>query len=145
MSSPGFSDTLDLSLRASAGAVRWLAGLHAIAIGLTMLAEPPRWAGLAMAALFIASWAGLRRHPAFGYGPRALVRLIWHADNSWTLEDAGGRQQEAELSGRSLVQPWLLVLDFRLKDGGRRSRLLLGDELGQEPLRRLRARLLAGA
>ncbi len=145
MSSPGFSDTLDLSLKPSAGALRWLAGLHVLAIMLTVLADPPRWAGLAMAALFVASWASLRRHPVFGYGPRALVRLVWHREGGWTLEDARGQREEAELSGRSLVQPWILVLDFRLKNGARRARLLLGDELAPELSRRLRARLLAGA
>jgi membrane-bound toxin of toxin-antitoxin system len=144
MSSPGFSDTLDLSLKPSAGALRWLVGLHALAIVLTLLADPPRWAGLAMVALFIASWFSLRRHSVFGYGPRALVRLVWHREGGWTLEDARGRREEAELSGRSLVQSWGLVLSFKLKTGGSRVRVLLGDEVGPDLLRRLRARLLAG-
>jgi toxin CptA len=145
MSSPGFSDTLDLSPRPSAGALRWLTGLHALAIVLIMLADPPRWTGLTMAALLAASWFSLRRHPTFGYGPRGLVRLVWHREGGWTLEDAAGRREEAELSGLSLVQPWIMVLSFKLKSGGRRARVLLGDELPPELLRRLRARLLAGA
>src|SRR5579859_6990758 len=144
MSSPGFSETLDLSLKPSAGAVRWLAALHAAAILLTVAADPPRWAGLALTALFIASWANLRRHPALGYGSRALVRLIWHVEGGWTLQDGAGGRYDASLDGGSLAQPWLLVLNFRLQSGGRRTRVLLGDELGSELLRRLRARLLAG-
>ncbi|MBL6750342.1 MAG: hypothetical protein ISP90_07450 [Nevskia sp.] len=143
MSSAASGATLDLRLRASARALRWLVALHAGAILLTLAARPPHWAGLGMAILFAASWASLRRHPAFGYGPRALARLVRHPDGNWTLENAAGAQDGAELLGSSAVLGELIVLNFRLKSGARRSRVLLGDETDAESLRRLRARLLA--
>jgi hypothetical protein len=142
MSSTGSGSTLDLRLRASPRALRWLAALHVVAVLLTIAAKPPTWAGLGLAVLFLASWASLRRHSAFGYGARALVRLLRHPDGSWTVESAAGVQTEAELLGDSVVQDWIVVLNFRLKDGRQRSRVLLGDEADEDAFRRLRARLL---
>lgn len=144
MSSSGFSTSLDLSLRPSVRAVVGLSALHVAAVALSVLAGPPKWAGLLMALLFLLSWLSLRRHPAFGYGPRALHHLILHAEGGWTVESARGGRQDAELLGSSVVQSWIIVLNFKLKQGGRRSRVLVGDELDAEALRRLRARLLAG-
>lgn len=104
-------------------------------------AMAPGWPMGAIAGLIGFSWLNLRRHPALGFGPRALARLTWHSDGSWTLHDASDRKAEAELDDSSLTHAPLLVLNFKLKNGGRRARILLGDELEPEQLRRLRARL----
>lgn len=142
MSSSAFSTSLDLSPRPSVRAVVWLSLLHMAAVALVVLAGLSKWAGLGMAALFLVSWISLRRHPVFGYGPRALTHMIWHAEGGWTVESTRGGRQDAELLPGSVVQSWAIVLNFRLKQGGRRSRVLLGDELDADQLRRLRARLL---
>lgn len=92
---------------------------------------------LAMAA----SWLSLRRHAALGFGTQAIVRMTWHAEGHWTLYRANGVSLEADLQPGSLVHSWALLLRFRLKNGGSVSRLILGDELGAEQLRVLRARL----
>jgi toxin CptA len=144
MSSAGFNTSLDLILRPSVRAVIVLSVLHVAGIALAVLSGPPKWAGLLMALLFLASWFRLRRHPVFGYGPKALKHLIRHAeDGRWTVESRSGGREDAELLGSSVVQSWIIVLNFRLKDGARRSRAVLGDELDADSLRRLRARLLA--
>jgi toxin CptA len=91
---------------------------------------------------FAVSWLWLRRHPALGFGQRALQRLLWNADGSWLVEDAEGRKSEAQLLGSTYVHPRLMVLNFKLNIGSRRTRLILGDEAEPELLRRLRARLL---
>ncbi|MDR3418174.1 MAG: hypothetical protein P4L83_18530 [Nevskia sp.] len=138
------SATLDLRLRPSVRAVLWLSAVHIAAVALTVLAGPPKEVGLVMAGLFLVSWFTLRRHRAFGYGPRALTHLIWHAVGDWTVEDAGGHREDADLRGSSVVQSWITVLNFQLRHGGTRTRVLLGDELDPEALRRLRARLRGG-
>ena len=143
MSSAGFSSSLDLSLRPSLRGVVALSLLHMAAVALVVLAHLPKWASLTMALLLLASWFTLRRHPAFGYGPKAITRLILHAEGGWTLEDARGTRYDAELLGSSVAQSWILVLNFKLATGGSRSRVLVGDELDADMLRRLRARLLA--
>lgn len=146
MSSPGFSATIDLQLRPSLRAVQAVFALHVAAIALGFLAAPPKWLALALGLLLLISWRRLRRPAVAGYGPAALTRLTWHAEGAdWRVETAGGQAEDAELLGSSLVWPAMLVLNFRLRSGARRSRLLLGDELEPESLRRLRARLLAGA
>ena len=142
MSSSGFNTSLDLNPRPSVRAVVWLSLLHMAAVALVVLSGPPKWVGLGMALLLLLSWLSLRRHPAFGYGSRAINHLIWHAEGGWTLESARGGREDAELLAGSVVQSWVMVLNFRLKQGGRRTRVLLGDELEADQLRRLRARLL---
>ena len=66
---------------------------------------------------------------------------FWARKEDWTLHEASGATLEAELLDSSLVHPALLVLNFRIRDDGVRSRALLGDELEPEMFRRLRARL----
>ena len=141
MSSPPFDATIDLAPRASLRALALLFWLHAAALGAMLFAvrSGPVLAGLA--GLVLLSWIWTRRHPVFGFGPRALTRLTWHAQGGWTLHDASGASVEAELQGNSLVHDALIVLNFRVKDGRTRSRALLGDELEPEMFRRLRARL----
>jgi hypothetical protein len=141
MSSSPFDATIELALRPSVRALTWLFWLHVGVLGLTLAAAPPGapMAGLALAVA--ASWFWTRRHAAFGHGRRALTHLTWHADGSWRVRDGGGVTVAAELLGNSLVHDHLVVLNFRLPDGARRSRALLGDEADEESLRRLRARL----
>jgi toxin CptA len=141
MSSPPFDATIDLAPRPSVRALAFLFWLHAALLALAALALGPGVPLAGFAAGVAASWIWSRRHPAFGYGPRALARLTWYAGGGWTLREAGGAQFEAELLGNSLVHDALLLLVFRRPDGGRRARALLGDELDEESLRRLRARL----
>lgn len=141
MSSPPFDATIDLALRPSLRALTWLFWIHSAVLALALAALPagPGMAGMALAVAL--SWLWTRRHPVFGHGPRALARLVWRADGAWQVHEAGGSTLEAELLGGSLVHDYLLVLNFRLKSGGGRSRALLGDEADAESLRRLRARL----
>jgi len=141
MSLPPFDATIDLALRPSLRALTWLFWIHTAALGLALAALPPGPGMAAMAWAVAVSWLWARRHPVFGHGPRALARLTWHADGSWLVHDGAGATLEAELLGSSLVHDHLLVLNFRLKSGGRRARALLGDEADEESLRRLRARL----
>ena len=141
MSSPPFDATIDLAPRASLRALTLLFWLHTAALVGMLLALRSGPVLAAFAALVALSWIWTRRHPVFGFGPRALTRLTWHREGSWTLHDASGASHEAELLGNSLIHDWLLVLNFRLKSGGSRSRALVGDELEPEQFRRLRARL----
>jgi toxin CptA len=141
MSSASFDATIDLRPRASLRALTALMLLHGSAGLLMLLAQPPPWLAILLLAGVALSWLRLRRHPVFGFGDKALARLTWHAEGSWTLHDAGGSQAQAQLAADSLVLPGLLVLNFKCDDGSRRSRALLGDELDAELLKQLRARL----
>ncbi len=146
MSSNAFSATIDLRPRASLRGMQLIVGLHVLAASLAMVAQPPDHLGLLLSGLLLISWFSLRRHPVIGFGKKALTRLTWHADGpKWSLETPAGTASDATLLPSSLVTRHLLVLNFKLADGSRRSRALFGDELEPELLRRLRARLKSGA
>ena len=143
MSSPSFADTVDLTLRPSLRGLQVLFVLHALpvaALPFTMASGAPL---MLLLAAFALSWVWLRRNPALGFGPRALVRLVWHADGHWTVYNREGRQADAELLASSYRQPALMVLNFKLANATRRTRVLIGDEADPESMRRLRARLSA--
>lgn len=136
-----FETTVDVSLRPSLRLLQWLSTLHVLPLALIPFAMQP---GVPMALLIAAlalSWFVLRRHAVFGYGRRALRRLVWQADGRWTVYDASNQPLAAELETGSLRHPRLLLLRFRLESGGHRTRLIGGDEADPELLRRLRARL----
>lgn len=139
--STSFESTVDLTLRTSMRALRWAFGLHALCLVLLMLAEPPRMALIGLAALIGLSWLFTRRHAALGFGPKAIQRMVWHADGRWTLYRGKGAAVDAELAPDSIVRGSMLLLRFRIDGEPAASRLILGDELPEESLRQLRARL----
>lgn len=120
---------------------RWVFGLHFVCLILLFAAQPPELPMIALAACIGASWFWVRRHPALGFGPRAVEQLIAHPDGSWTVQRANGAQFDGTLASDAVVRGPCLVLRFRLADGGAVTRLIGGDELPPESLRRLRARL----
>ena len=136
--------SIDLAPQPSLRALKILFALHVVAIVLLLVAVPPGAPMMLLAAAFGLSWFSLRRHPAFGYGPKALTRLTWHGDGKWTVHNTAG-SSEAELLPASYVHPKLLVLNFRTGTGKRRTRVLVGDELPEDQLRQLRARLSLGS
>ena len=140
MSSDSSDSTIDVTPRPSLRALKFLFALHVLLIVLLFLAMQPGTPMILLAAAFGLSWFSLRRHPAFGYGPQALSRLTWHSDGEWTVHSAAG-SSDAELLPSSYVHSRLLVLNFRTATGKWRTRVLLGDELPEDQLRRLRARL----
>jgi len=135
---------LDLALRPSGRAHHLLFWLHVLPLALLPTAmESGPWMVI-VAALIGGSWLTVRRHPAFGYGPRAIARITQDPDGRWSICNIHGKRLEAELLGDSVAWSWLVVLNFRDAHGRRRMRVLLGDETTEEGLRRLRARLTAG-
>lgn len=141
MSSSSFGATVDLTLRPSIRGLQALFFLHGIPVAALPFAMAPGLPMLGLLLAFAGSWLWLRRHRALGYGPRALTRIVWHASGGWTVYNEAGKSADAELLPGSFRHPAILVLNFRLPDGSKRTRVLLGDEAPEEPLRRLRARL----
>lgn len=141
----GLDAGLDLAPKPSLRALTWLFWLHTAALALSLWALPEGAPMALSAGAILLSWIWTRRHPAFGFGPRALARLTWHPAGGsapgWTLHEASGARIDAELEGSSIVHDRLLVLNFRAAGGARRTRVLLGDELDEDLQRRLRARL----
>lgn len=133
--------TVELQLVPSLKALKIISTLHILPLAALPFAMQPAPVMWALIAAFAGSWFWLRRHAAFGFGQTALVRLTWHADDSWTLREAGGAQHTATLRGDSTRHPQGLILRYDLKGGGTRTRVIAGDEADGDSLRRLRARL----
>ncbi len=140
MSSASFGSTVDLRLRPSRRALQWALWLHALPAALIPLTVPPGWPMVLVAGLIALSWIAIRHHPALGLGRRAITRLTWDGDNRWQAW-IGGKGESVTLLDHSVVHGDWLLLRFRTERGRRVTRLLMGDEAGAEPLRRLRARL----
>lgn len=136
-----FETTVDLRLRPSVRLLKWISTLHMVPLAVLPFAMQPGPALWALIAAFAGSWFWLRRHPSLGFGKRAVVRIIWGADDSWTLIQADGSQHAALLRPDSTRHPNLLVLRYAIKGAGSCTRLIAGDELEPESLRHLRARL----
>lgn len=140
MSSNSFVSTIDLNAGPSMRAFKLLFWLHVVPIAILPFAMKEGPVMLGLLALIALSWFSLRRHAVFGFGPKALTRLTWHTEGGWTVHDKAG-EYAAELQGNSFAHTSFLVLNFSLKNGKRRTRVLLGDEVSDEQMRQLRARL----
>ena len=136
--------SLDLQLRPSVRAHHLLFWLHALPLVMLPLAMASGPLMLVLAFGIGASWLWLRRHPAFGYGPKALVRLRAEPEGGWLLVQRSGQRIQAPLSEDSYVQARIMILNFRNAEGVRFTRIIFGDETTDEGLRRLRMRLAAG-
>ena len=75
---------------------------------------------------------------------RAVVALNRYVDASWQLGMTDGATLQASLLPDSYLHPELLVLNFRLVNGKRRSVILVRDSADSTSLRRLRAALALG-
>ncbi|MDP9140222.1 MAG: hypothetical protein M3O62_05435 [Pseudomonadota bacterium] len=136
-----FGTTVDLPLRPSLRGLIWVYALHVACLILLLLAQPPTTVMVGFAAVFGVSWFSVRRHPLFGHGPKAIKRIVWHADGGWTLHRGNGQTAEAVLANESIVRGPVLLLRFSIDGAPSASRLICGDELPAESLRQLRARL----
>lgn len=74
----------------------------------------------------------------------AIVGLNRHTDGSWQLRLTDGNTHQASLLPDSYLHPELLVLNFRLGSGKRRSVVLVRDSADATSLRRLRVGLALG-
>ena len=143
MSSNDFESTLDVTLRPSRRALNWVYLLHFVPLLLMAVSMRGGPTMMLLAAAFAVSWWWMRRHAVLGFGRRAIVRLVWQPTSGWQIHDASGWTQRAALIKSSTVGRDIIVMNFKPKGSPMRTRALFGGELAEEPLRRLRARLLS--
>ncbi|MBK7542123.1 MAG: hypothetical protein IPP10_11470 [Candidatus Competibacteraceae bacterium] len=112
-------------------------GIAHVAAGVAVfLADVPVWVRLGSSAAVGSSlaWAGFRHGWNRGRDFIARVELL---DGRWRLETRAGAAYRADLSG-GYAHPGIVILNFRLENGRRRSLALLPDSADAESLRRLR-------
>ena len=116
---------------------------HGLAGIATIVASVPLWvkAGLLTGIGLSLAWTGYRYGWRRGGGFITRVELL---DGRWRLETGDGGVQSARLIG-GYAHPLLVILNFRLERGSRRSLALLPDSADAQSLRRLRALLRIGS
>ncbi|QQS52997.1 MAG: hypothetical protein IPM89_08610 [Candidatus Competibacteraceae bacterium] len=110
--------------------------VHGLASIATIVASVPLWvktgllAGIGLSLVWTGYRYGWRRGGGF------ITRVEW-LDGRWRLETGDGILRQARLAG-GYAHPGIIVLNFRLESGWRRSLTLLPDAVDAEDLRRLR-------
>ena len=111
-------------------------GAHLLSGGAVVVADLPWWvqagfvAGIALSLLGFGYRHGSRRG-------RGFIARIEPRDGRWRLKTGAGAEYWARLTD-GYAHPLLVVLNFRLESGGRRSVTLVPDAVDGEALRRLR-------
>ena len=111
-------------------------GAHVLAGVAVIVSSLPLWikvgwiVAIAVAVLGFVWQYGYRRGRGF------IARIEW-LDGGWRLETGDGTLHRAGLTG-GYAHPGVVILNFRLESGGRRSLALLPDAADPEALRRLR-------
>jgi len=72
---------------------------------------------------------------------QSVRMLVWDDHGDWYVFAADGEKLEARLLPASLVHPLLIVLNFRVKNRGRWTSILLADALDKRTHRQLLTRL----
>jgi toxin CptA len=73
--------------------------------------------------------------------PGSLRSLTWQQGRDCRLELAGGGRLSATLEPYAFVQPWLVIIAYRVRRWPARYLLILPDMLDADTRRRLRVRL----
>lgn len=128
--------TLDIELRpsrillVSGGSVHLLSGVAVVVCSLPLWIKAGLFAGIALASIGFVWRYGYRR----GRGFIARLELL---DGRWRLETGDGAFHCARLTG-GYAHPRIVILNFRLENGRRRSLALLPDSTDPDTLRWLR-------
>jgi len=112
------------------GAVHVLSGAAVVACSLPLWIKAGVIAGIALALVRFAWRYGCQRG-------REFVARIEILDERWRLETGDGTLHRAALTG-GYAHPGIVILNFRLENGRRRSLTLLPDSADPDALRELR-------
>lgn len=117
---------------------------HGSAVALLPYLPIPFLVAWVLALLLTGSLAYYWRLELLRKGQRAVTMMEWSGEGIWTLTGADGIVREAVLDGSSYLDPWLMVLNFNLTEGGRRHAILPRDCMEPLLFRRLSVRLNLG-
>ena len=117
-------------LLSGGGGAHVLSGVAVVVCNLPLWIKVGLIAGIALALIGFGWRYGYRR----GGGFIARIELL---DGRWRLETGSGATYPADLIG-GYAHPAIVILNFRLENGRRRSLTLLPDSADPDALRRLR-------
>ena len=117
---------------------------HGSALVLLPFLPIPFLAACVLALLVAGSLAYYWRLELLRRGQRAVTIIEWSGEGEWIITGPDGVEHAAELDGSSYLHPRLMVLNFRLSEGGRRHSILTRDCMESSLFRRLSVRLNLG-
>ena len=141
MSHAAYASPLVLEPGVSRYLILYLIVIHTLA--LAVVAAPlniPVALRLAIAVAIVISFIGHWRRTRVN-DPARIHRLVWEADDDWTLWSNDSTELVGQLRPDSYESIWLVILRLQLQQGGRRTLVLLPDMLDRQSFRRLRVRL----
>jgi hypothetical protein len=106
----------------------------------------PGWLSIVLSVAVLANFYTTFSVHVLGRGKYALLNMVWTDEGDWTLINGEGHKLNAALLPSSYVHTHLVVLNFHIQEGGRRTSILLRDSLDSKTFRDLlvRMRLEAG-
>ncbi len=141
MSSKKYDQPLHLQPRSSRHLSLVLFFLHGMALVVAANLTVPGWLTIVLSVAILANFYTTFNVDVLGRGKYALLNMVWSDDGEWTLINGEGQELRADLQANSYVHTQLVVLNFRLLEGGRRTAILLRDSLDSKTFRDLLVRM----
>jgi len=141
VSSNKYDQSLHLQPRSSKHLSFALFFLHGVALVVAANLTVPVWLNLVLSIAVLANFYTTFSVHVLGRGKYALLNMVWSDEGDWTLINGLGEEYRAVLQSNSYVHPQLVVLNFRILSGGRRTALLLRDSLDNKTFRDLLIRM----
>lgn len=142
MSSARFAVPFRVTLKPSFLLLAMLLFMHGGALIWLMTFVSPLWLKLIVAVAISASLLlQLRRYLLFR-GDRAVTGVLWDGGDEWQLQRAKGEPLNARLLGSSFVNPFLIVLNFKIESSRRMLPVvIMTDSIDSSSFRRLTSKL----
>ena len=111
-------------------------GAHLLAAIAVVVSSLPPWVKVGWIIAIVLALLGFGWRCGYRRG-RGFIARLELLTGGWLLETGDGTLHRARLTG-GYAHPGIVILNFRLESGGRRSLALLPDAADAEALRRLR-------
>jgi len=141
VSSKKYGRPLHLEPRSSQYFALALFVLHGMALVVAANLTIPGWISIALSVAVLANFYTTFNNHILGRGPNAILSMVWGNDGEWKVIDGKGEELEVSLLPTSYVHQYLVVLNFLINKGGRRTAILLRDSLDPKTFRELLVRM----
>jgi len=115
--------------------------LHGMALVVAANLTVPGWASIVLALAVLANFYTTFTVHVMGRGKYGILSMVWNDQGDWMLINGARNELEASLLPSSYVHAQLIVLNFLLHGGGRRTAILLRDSLDHKTYRELLVRM----
>lgn len=141
MSSKKSVPPLHIEPRSSRHLAMALFFLHGMALVVAANLTVPGWASIVLAVAVLANFYTTFTVHILGRGKNGILSLVWDDKGDWLLINGAQEELQASLLPSSYVHAQLIVLNFLLNGGGRRTAILLRDSLDHKTYRDLLVRM----